>query len=143
MNLRSLVLFIFIPLLIFSCDSGKSDNKKLKDQVIAVHDEVMPKIGVLKTNQKHLLEKANEIEKSNNAELYHFHIQELRSSAYDCEAAYDGMFVWMRQFQSDYSEMADDSTKNYLQDQLKMVEKVNRDIKSALHYADSLLSVDL
>ncbi len=115
----------------------------LKDQVIAVHDEVMPKIGTLKTNQKNLLEKANEIEKSKNAELHHFHIQELRSSAYDCEAAYDGMFVWMRQFQSEYSEMTDDSTKNYLKEQLQMVEKVNRDIKSALHHADSLLSAEL
>lgn len=108
-----------------------------------MHDEVMPKIGTLKTNQKNLLEKANEIEKSKNAELHHFHIQELRSSAYDCESAYDSMFVWMRQFQSDYSEMTDDSTKNYLNEQLQMVEKVNGDIQSALHHADSLLSVEL
>ncbi|MEX2513720.1 MAG: hypothetical protein WD398_12515 [Cyclobacteriaceae bacterium] len=140
MNLRSFALFLLIPPFLFSCNPGQTEQQQLKDKVIAVHDEVMPKIGNLKSVQKDLLEKAKELEKRQTADSDQ--IEALHSTVNDCEEAYNNMFVWMRQYQSDYGEMTDEEIRDYLNNQLLKVEKVNQDIKSALDQADSLLSVN-
>ncbi|MFC4871539.1 hypothetical protein [Negadavirga shengliensis] len=113
---------------------------ELKDKVISVHDEVMPRIGSLKTYQKELLERANQMESSDEAIDNHIAIQELRSAAHSCEEAYDNMFVWMRQFKSEYSDMTEEEVEKYLTDQLKKIEKVRKDVDDSMHEADSLLS---
>ena len=140
MNVRSFALFLLLLPFLFSCNPGQNEQQKLKDKVIAVHDEVMPKIGNLKSVQKDLLVKVKELEKRHPADSAH--IDALRSTVNDCEEAYNNMFVWMRQFQSDYGEMTDEEIRDYLNNQLQKVEKVNQDIKSALNHADSLLSVN-
>ncbi|MEX0884429.1 MAG: hypothetical protein WDZ72_13245 [Cyclobacteriaceae bacterium] len=140
MNVRSFALFLLLLSFLLSCNPGQNEQQKLKDEVIAIHDEVMPKIGNLKSFQKDLMEKANELEKGQGADSVQ--IDTLRSTANDCEEAYNNMFVWMRQFQNDYGEMTEEEIQDYLKNQLIKVEKVNQDIKLALDHADSLLSVN-
>lgn len=141
MNLKGLAIIVAIIQLLFSCSKAGSDNAELKERVIAVHDEVMPKIGNLKTYQKDLLEKANQLESSDEAGDNHIVIQELRSSAHSCEEAYDNMFVWMRQFNNDDSEMSEEEEEKYLKDQLIKIEKVRDDIHASLQEAETLLSL--
>jgi membrane-associated HD superfamily phosphohydrolase len=142
MNLKCFPLLISFLILLFSCSSSQEEeNIKLKEKVIAIHDEVMPKIGELRTFQQGLLEKANRLENSSEADDSHIVIQELRSAAHACEEAYDNMFVWMRQFKSEYSDMDEQEVKVYLEDQLGKVGQVSEDILTSLHEADSLLSL--
>ncbi|SHN15102.1 hypothetical protein SAMN04488057_10894 [Cyclobacterium lianum] len=126
--------------LLFSCQTEKDKNEALKQQVIAVHDEVMPEIGELKTQKERLLEKANALEGNEETAVYR---EELNAAADSCESAYDAMFVWMRQFKSEYTEMTEEETQTYLQGQLQMVEKVKADILSALSTAEELLQRDV
>jgi uncharacterized protein Yka (UPF0111/DUF47 family) len=50
------------------------------------------------------------------------------------------MFVWMRQFKNEYSDMTEEEVEKYLTDQLRKIEKVRKDIDDCMHEADSLLS---
>lgn len=128
-------------ILLFSCSGGKNENQALKDRVISVHDEVMPEIGRLKSLQNKLREKGDSLEQASSASENH--VQSLEAAAQSCEVAYEGMFVWMRQFESDYEDMTEEETKSYLEEQLRKVEKVRDDIKSALSISDSLLNVQI
>lgn len=138
MKLIPFVLSMLFFALLFSCKAEKDENEVLKEQVIAIHDEVMPEIGHLKNQQSKLNEKANSLENEARASSYR---EELHLAAQSCERAYDNMFVWMRQFKSEYDDMSEEETRAYLQEQLQMVEKVKVDILSAQSTADSLLNV--
>lgn len=97
----------------------------MKEKVIQVHDEVMPKIGELKASQKKLNEMAGNLEQSEDAKDTE-KAAELKAVAADCEHAYDEMFVWMRQFDVDLEEMSEEQAKSYLEEQLEKVGKVKK-----------------
>lgn len=115
-----------------SCAVKEDEVAALKTEVIAIHDEVMPKMGELRSNQKLLTEKGEELGDTTEAQRY-------RSAALACDEAYEGMFVWMRQFDSKLEGLNEEESLAYLQDQLIKVTQVNRDIKQALEEAEKLL----
>lgn len=119
-----------------ACTVQKDEVAKLKAEVIAVHDEVMPKMGDLRSNQKLLKAKKDELKEtsanSTKIDLY-------RQAALACDEAYEGMFVWMRQFDSKLEGMNEEEALFYLQDQMIKVTRVNSDIKRALLDAEKLL----
>jgi hypothetical protein len=134
-----IVSLILIMVSIFGCGPQKSENKLLEEKVIQVHDEVMPKIGNLKSQKNKLEKKANSLEESSTSDDYQKQISELRSAAADCENAYDGMFVWMRQYNKDTEGMTEEEKKAYFENELEKVEKVKKDILQALENGESLL----
>ncbi len=115
-----------------SCAVKEDEVAALKTEVIAIHDEVMPKMGELRSNQKLLTEKGEELGDTTEAQRY-------RAAALACDEAYEGMFVWMRQFDSKLEGLNEEESLAYLQDQLIKVTQVNRDIKQALEEAEKLL----
>ena len=120
------------------CSSEKKDpNDELKREVIEIHDEVMPLMGNLKSLKTKLEEKSNLISQSDSPDIEK--INRLDQLATDLDSAFSGMFVWMRQFNSDYEGMTKDEINNYLLEQKAKVEKVNADIKGALAAANSEL----
>ena len=133
------VLFILLSVSIFSCGNKKSQNELLQEQVILVHDDVMPKIGSLKSRQEKLNKKAESLEKSEESVESQKLIADLRATAEECGNAYDEMFVWMRQYEIDLEEMSDEDAKIYLEDQLVKVEKVKALILQALEKSETLL----
>ncbi|MDO6439367.1 hypothetical protein Q4534_18225 [Cyclobacterium sp. 1_MG-2023] len=133
-----LALLILLCVSVFSCSPKESQNELLKEKVIQVHDEVMPKIGELKASQKKLNEMAGNLEQSEDAKDTE-KAAELKAVAADCEHAYDEMFVWMRQFDVDLEEMSEEQAKSYLEEQLEKVDKVKKDILEALEKSEALL----
>lgn len=129
-----LILSIFI---IVSCASDTSDNQALKEEVISIHDEVMPQMGALKSHQKRLIEEANQLSEKDSI-LYQEEIRERRDLAQNLNKAYEGMFVWMRQFQPNIEDMEEEAAKVYLQDQKIKIEKVNSNIKIQLAKAKEM-----
>jgi hypothetical protein len=128
---------VFIVLIgIISCTPKEDEVEKLKQEVIAIHDEVMPKMGELRSNQKLLLAKEDEFR---DTEADSTERQAYKQAALACDEAYEGMFVWMRQFDSKLEGMDEEASLIYLQDQLVKVTQVNRDIKEALQEAEKLL----
>ncbi|GAB3016984.1 hypothetical protein [uncultured Cyclobacterium sp.] len=132
------VLLILLCISVYSCSPKKSQNELLKEKVIQVHDEVMPKIGELKASQKELNEMAENLEQSEDAADTE-KATELKAVAAECEHAYDEMFVWMRQFDIDLEEMSEEQAKSYLEEQLEKVGNVKKDILQALKKSEALL----
>lgn len=123
---------VSIGLMLFSCSGDKVDeNQILKDEVIAIHDEVMPYMGDLKSLRKKINEKSEVLEEQDsvgNSEK----VLELKLLAKDLDDAFEGMFVWMRQFKNSYEEMGEEEIKSYLQEQRVLVSKVRDDINRSM-----------
>lgn len=131
-------IFIFLIVLSFSCGPSPSEkNQQLRDEVIAVHDEVMPLMGKLKSLEKEAATAAEELEASGSEDTTK--IEELKALAFDLNQAYEGMFVWMRQYETEDGELTPEEVKAYLDDQMIKVSVVNEDIKAALEKAEELL----
>lgn len=135
------LIYTFIlsaSLILASCGPNLSkQNKELRDQVIAVHDEVMPKMGQLKALEKETQQKAEELLLQDSTQTEQ--VQALQGLAVELDQAYEGMFVWMRQYETEDGERTPEEVKVYLEDQMVKVTQVNEQIKGALSKADSLL----
>ena len=130
-----------LSLIFQSCGNSQvEDNKKLREEVIAVHDEVMPKMGQLKSLEKTSLQMAEDL--ASSLEPDSAKILALNALAVELDQAYEGMFVWMRQYDVEDGEKTPEEVKAYLDDQMKKVIVVNEEIKSVLRKADSLLKKD-
>ncbi|SFB16471.1 hypothetical protein [Algoriphagus aquimarinus] len=138
--MKRTILFLILTsfLLINACGpSGPSDNEKLRAEVIAVHDEVMPKMGQLKSLERKALEKAKELESQEEANSAA--VEEYKALAYDLNHAHESMFAWMRQYEQKDGEMKEAEVKAYLDKQMELVTEVNVEMKAALEKADKLL----
>ncbi|WP_373523508.1 hypothetical protein [Aquiflexum sp.] len=135
------IILVSLSLLVFGCKSdGKNPNEELKKEVIGIHDEVMPLMGNLKSLKTKVLEKSASLSKEESPN--YDRIQKLELLAGELDSAFEGMFVWMRQFKSDFEGMSSDEVKMYLLDQKLKVEKVNVDIKETIAIANEALKVE-
>lgn len=123
---------------ITACEPNQQElNMTKRAEVIAVHDEVMPKLGELKSLQKLAQSQIDSLELAENPDADQ--IEDLKALAYELNAAYDGMFVWMRQYSSEDEQKSPEEVKLYLEDQVVKVNVVNGDIKAALEKAEGTL----
>ena len=130
---------IFFLILMVSCNSEQKDEiSKLKDEVIGLHDEVMPYMGELKSLKKEVETKSKNLFDEDSL-LNQNKIEELDLLAKQLDSAFEGMFVWMRQYKSPEEDMDREAAKIYLLDQKSKVELVNKDIKEALASAKEVL----
>ena len=137
--MKSISLYSLLVLLIFfqSCgDKQMEENKLLRDKIIAVHDEVMPKMGQLKSLEKATLQQAEELQIAEVPDVEK--IDSLKNLANQLNQAYEGMFVWMRQYTIEDGDQTPEQVKTYLDEQMMLVSKVNEDIKKALSNSEGL-----
>ena len=134
MTIQNTFIFLIFAALFWACESK---NVQLQEEVIAIHDEVMPHMGKLKSLQKDLIQKAEQLA-SEDSIAQAEHILALHNTAKELDAAYEGMFVWMRQFEPDQGELTEDEFYNYLQEQKVLVEQVKKDINASLEKAQNL-----
>lgn len=138
MNRAILFLILASFLLINSCGpKGPTENEKLREEVIAVHDEVMPKIGKLKSLERKALEKAKELETEDPVDSAR--VEEFKALAYDLNHAHDSMFEWMHQYEPIEGDQPEEELKEYLENQMVLVSSVNVEMKKALAKAKDLL----
>lgn len=127
----SKVIFLSFLTSFVGCESNdKNQNQDLKQEVIDIHDEVMPLMGDLKSLKKKIDEKKDMISQSDPENIDK--INELETISINLDSAFNGMFVWMRQFQSSYNDMSEEEVETYLLGEKVKVEKVNEDIKKAM-----------
>lgn len=103
-----------------------SPNQVLYDEVMAIHDEVMPKMDDLykaKTALRTRLETPglSETEK-----------KEITDKIARIDAAQEGMMAWMRQFNPIPDSIGEEKARAYLETELVKVKKVKEDILAAL-----------
>lgn len=136
---RTILFLIFASfLLLNSCGpSGPSGNEILRAEVIAVHDEVMPKMGQLKSLERKALEKATELQSQEVVDSVA--VEKYKALAYDLNHAHEAMFEWMRQYEQLDEGRSEEELEEYLDTQMILVSEVNVEIKTALAKADDLL----
>lgn len=143
--MKNLTLILFAAILIFSCgtsseNSTNSDSApeeisldSLKSQVLAIHDEVMPKIGKLRKTRIELETLADSLMAVDSTRAAIF-----TSLASDIAGASEGMMQWMRSFEPDF-EGTDEEIKQYLENQRVAVQKVKEDMNSSLAKGEEAL----
>ena len=135
-NLPIIVIIIF---LLFSCgDDKKEAQDQLLDKVMAVHDEVMPKMGTIMKYKKQLQEKVDELVKE-GAEENEARIAEMKEAIEGLENSHESMMNWMRGFDVDFEGKVEEDIMTYLNEQMTKIEEVGNITNSALKKAEDLL----
>ncbi|MBA4302444.1 hypothetical protein SAMN03080617_03822 [Algoriphagus alkaliphilus] len=138
MKLARICLVFSLVAVVQSCGPNQKElNAVRRSEVIAVHDEVMPKMGQLKSFEKKALQKAGEWAAMDPVDPEK--VQQMKDLAVELDHAYEEMFVWMRQYETEDGARTPEEVKFYLEAQMKSVSEVNRLMKAALTKADSLL----
>lgn len=120
--------FFALSLIIFvACQPSKEfDSGALKEEVMAIHDEVMPKMGELRKVRKAVMLLADSLMQINpdSAAM-------LTALADNIEGANEGMMQWMREYEPDY-EGTEEEIKVYLEKQKEAIERVKAAMDSSL-----------
>jgi hypothetical protein len=123
---------LIIAIFFASCGSGsqqkKVDISGLKDEVIAIHDEVMPKMGELRKVEKELNMKAQ-------ADTSAVHLIEAADRIGEANAS---MMQWMRGYEPEY-EGTEEEIVQYLNDQKASIQQVKEDMLTSLAEGKKLL----
>jgi len=138
MKLSASALTLLISILVLACANPLiEENKEMRAQIIGVHDEVMPKMGELMSLQKKALAQADSLYAQDSTATAQ--IESMRTLAGQLDQAYEGMFVWMRQYSLEEEGKTPEEIKTYLDDQMLKVNQVNTEIKAALDQAATKL----
>lgn len=116
-------LFLLFSLIGFiGCNEGNDEVKKLEDEVMAVHDEVMPKITDLFSAKKEL-----EIALKNGADSV-----TVFSLLKDLDSADESMQMWMEEYEMP-DESLDKALKlSYLNEEKGKITKVKESILASI-----------
>ncbi|WP_421764389.1 hypothetical protein [Ekhidna sp.] len=127
-------LSILLIILLASCGSSKKEElQTLKDEVMAIHDEVMPKIGELRKARKDLLLQADSLMESNPERA-----AMLTTTADELGDASESMMVWMRQYEPEF-EGTDDEIKQYLEGQKVAIQEVKEKMNGSLAKGEAVI----
>ena len=115
------------------CTSDECLKQQAYDNVIAVHDEVMPKMS-------YVSELKGQIEQRMNATTDSAVIATWQELMVNLDVADDAMWVWMRQFNSDLEEVTIDEAMDYLKAEQQKIDEVARKINEAIAAAEENLA---
>ena len=135
MNRITLILIVSVVFLTNSCGPNlKNENKKAREVLIAVHDEVMPQMGKLKSYEKKATQKLEVLRAESSTDS--LQIAKFSKLVEELDSAYEGMFVWMRQYEVEDGDKDPLVIKAYLEEQMIQVTEVNQNIKNVLQKAE-------
>lgn len=114
------------------CTSDECLKKEAYDKVIAVHDEVMPKMS-------YISELKGQIEERMDSSSDSLKIEELKNLMINLDAADESMWAWMHQFNSDLEDVEIDEALDYLKSEQENVDEVARKINDSISAAEEEL----
>lgn len=107
-----------------------SGNQELYNEVMKVHDEVMPKMNDVHRLKQEMKEK---LDSQNLDQAEKIKIQGMIARL---DSANEGMMIWMRQFSPLPDSLGEEKAREYLEDEMEKVKKVREDILQALEEAE-------
>ena len=105
-------------------------NQALYDEVMKVHDEVMPKMDDIYKLKGQLKERID-----NTPGLAADKKKEIESIIVRLDSASEGMMVWMRKFNPLPDSLGEEQAKEYLEGEMEKIKKVREDVRKALEDA--------
>jgi len=134
-NIATLVIVFFPILLLLSCNSDRKKNPVLAnmhDEVMEVHDEVMPKISRIKKQQKQLKIKVG-------SEAYTPEQKSEMTMAINLlEKSEKAMFDWMKAFEKPDYEQTETAAK-YYESEMERITTVSQMMYKSMDKGDELL----
>ncbi|WP_420149140.1 viral A-type inclusion protein [Spirosoma sp.] len=132
---------------VYSCNSDENGVKEAENEVFAIHDEVMPKMGNMMKLQKSLKQRIASLDslKATESASKTLRIDEDRDQAMrlsrDLKVADSLMMGWMNRYNGDtLAKLSSEEALNYLaaqKDQISDVQtKVNSSIEQATQFLD-------
>lgn len=139
--MKAIIPVFLISLLIFTAcgEQKKSAKDQLYDKVMAVHDEIMPKMGDMSKFKKQLNEKIERLVVEGD-EANADKINELKDVVKGLENSHEEMMSWMREFDKDFEGMVEKEILDYLNKQKEKIESVGKTTSNALKVAEQILS---
>lgn len=134
-KLQTLFAPLFLLLIVASCDN----QKKLYDEVMAVHDEAMPKMDNI-MNLKEKLEAREDSLRQDTTREFSAELQKISALKTQLDSADESMMMWMREFHQDYESMTKAEITEYLNKQKQRITQVGLFMNSAIAEAEEYLS---
>lgn len=135
--MKNLLILITFVLLTFSCQIEQKDElATLKEEVMAMHDEVMPKMSELRYTQKALMLQVDSLMSSDSLRS-----ATLIGASNEIIAANEAMMNWMRNYEPDYQGTKEEII-SYLEQQKEAIQKVKNDMERSLENGKQLLVVE-
>jgi hypothetical protein len=106
-------------------------NQALYDEVMKVHDEVMPKMNDIYKLKEQLKDKI-----ANTPDMVEEKKKEIESIITQLDSASEGMMVWMRKFNPLPDSTGEEQAKEYLEGEMEKIKKVKEDVRKALEEAE-------
>lgn len=137
---RTLPIFLLALIIIASCGEKKDNTREeLLNKVLAVHDEVMPKMGDIMKYKKELNAKIDALIDAGSEENEE-QIATLQKAVEDLDNSHDDMMNWMHGFDRNFESEVQEDVIAYLKDQMTKIETVGKETNTALKNAEELLN---
>lgn len=138
MKSNTFILFGWI-LLVAACSSAEQQQlEQLQDDVLAVHDEIMPKMGTLNELKTTLIEKNEALKITQDSTVAdQVIINDMIITKLD--EAHENMMAWMRQFKKIDESANPGENKQYLENQMKSIQEVKVEMDQAILSAQEAL----
>lgn len=138
LQLRNFLILLTITTISFACNSDKKEQQALFEEVMLVHDEVMPKMGNLRALSTELSQKADSLALDSLVDNSAM-VSEMRALSNNLKDANEGMMEWMRQFEQVEEGTPHGEVIQYLSEQRKQIQKVRDDMLNSKEEAEKYL----
>jgi len=139
------ILFSALSLLLFitACNTKDDSTKQLQEEVIAIHDEVMPMMSTFAHTSLEIDSILNNWEtiKLKNPEIDTVEQKaKLINLKAEIEAANDAMNDWMHELNLDFENMSKEEIEKYLKNERLKVQDIDTQFKAVTEESKSVLS---
>lgn len=144
--MKAIYIALFCTLLLQAgCQSGPSKEEELKNEVIKVHDRIMPRNEEIVNLRRQLSQVQAQLDSLKQARPEAdtaLISRETDSLASALESADNAMSDWMYAFRTDYSGMEEEEVVQYLQEEKKKIGEIEsryeQSIRDTRKYLDEL-----
>jgi hypothetical protein len=143
--MKSITIFLFAFILLAACgktaehsdhDSaeadGESPNEALYNQVMDVHDEVMPRMEDIYTLKKNLQEQI-----ANTPNMVVERKQQLEAIISNLDSANNAMMDWMHKFEPLPDSVDQEKAREYLESEIERIKKVKELMNESIEKAET------
>lgn len=133
--MRTLIICSLIAFAFYACEPNEKSIQKAKfDEVMAIHDEVMPKMGTIMKLKGKLQAKAESL----NADSLSTEAQEFLAAVQELEVANESMMVWMRAFSEPEEETPHEEVLKFYASELDKVMAVREKMLTSIEKAEGM-----
>jgi len=130
--MKKIICLIAVLAILGGCQQKSGDNQKLYEEVMAVHDAVMPKMDDIYKLKRQLKEQLS------SNELGEDRRQTIEQAIKDLDAASEGMMDWMRNFNPLPDSIDQEKARDYLLAEKERIQQVKEEMLKSINTAQDL-----